>query len=59
MIRKAFCRNCGKRLPFWFRANALFCSEKCRKANFDTNKRKSPHINKKKAVLSVGKRDLL
>ena len=51
----AKCRNCGDSIPKHNKVNSLYCSEYCRKAFYDTNKRKSRKEKAKKGVLSVGK----
>jgi len=52
---KGFCRNCGNLIPEFSKVNSLYCSEYCRKAFYDTNKRKKRQIRANKEVLSVGK----
>ena len=49
------CRNCGDNLPKYLKVNSLYCSDYCRKAFYDTNKRKTNKLKAKKSVLSVGK----
>lgn len=30
-----YCRNCGKKIETWIYANALYCSDYCRKKAYD------------------------
>jgi len=56
---KGYCSHCGKKLPFWMKANARFCNDYCRKAYFDINKRQLNRKKANKGAPSVGKGCLL
>lgn len=51
----AKCRNCGNPIPKFNKVNSLYCSDYCRKAFYDINKRKTNKLKVKKSVLSIGK----
>lgn len=46
------CRCCGKKIPSHYYANALFCSDLCRKRHWDITKR--PSANKSALKLLKG-----
>ena len=49
----SYCRFCGRKIPKYFYANALFCSDLCRKRYYDVKKRPESNQRAVKFVKGV------
>jgi len=55
-----YCRLCGKKIPLWIRCNALFCSQECKKIEYEiTHGRAKPNYIEERFGLKISKRQWL